>query len=75
MPEDLGDKKVAILKAMVVDPTITISELMKALSVSHTSVKNNIAWLNGHGYVRRVGPDKGGHWEVVSAEASNEVCL
>jgi ATP-dependent DNA helicase RecG len=37
---------------------------MAALGVSQTAVEKNIAWLKEHGYIRRVGGDKGGHWEV-----------
>lgn len=28
-------------------------------------LKENISWLKQHGYLMRIGPDKGGHWEVV----------
>lgn len=34
------------------------------LGISRTAVENNVAWLKKHGYVRRIGGDKGGRREV-----------
>ena len=65
LPEKLGERRRLIIDRIRATPRATIFELMAELGISHTAVKNNISWLKKHGYIRRVGPDKGGYWEVV----------
>lgn len=47
-------------------PGVTIAELMDALDMSESGVKKVIRQLKDANLIRRVGPDKGGHWEAVS---------
>ena len=49
-------------------PKITIAELIEETGLSRNGVKWNIDKLKGEGRVRRVGPAKGGHWEVVEVQ-------
>ena len=65
LPEKLGERRRIIIDKMKTMPLVTIFELMAELGISHTAVKNNIAWLKEHGYIRRIGGDNGGHWEVI----------
>lgn len=46
-------------------PGVTIAELMDALDMSESGVKKVIRQLKDANLIRRVGPDKGGHWEAV----------
>jgi ATP-dependent DNA helicase RecG len=46
-------------------PEITIAGLAKNLSVTDRAIKKQIEKLKAQGRIRRVGPDKGGHWEVL----------
>ena len=69
--EKLGEKRGEltknrreILRLMAENPYITQSDLSKAVGVSLTAIENNIEFLRGK-YIRRVGPDKGGFWEVI----------
>lgn len=55
----------AIMDAMKEDPKSTVPEIAKAISVSTRTVNNYIRRLKETGFIRRVGPDKGGYWEVV----------
>ncbi|TET32858.1 MAG: winged helix-turn-helix transcriptional regulator [Planctomycetota bacterium] len=55
----------AIMEAMDQDSKITVPDIAKAISVSTRTVNNHIRRLKEAGFIRRVGPDKGGHWEVV----------
>lgn len=57
-----GQKILAAMKAM---PDVTVSELANATGLSMAGVKKNIRKLKDANLVRRVGPDKGGHWEVM----------
>ena len=51
-----------IMKSM---PDVTLAELANATGLSVDGVRWNIRKLKDANLVRRVGPDKGGHWEVV----------
>ena len=69
--EKLGEKRGRltknrreILRLMAENPYITQTDLSKAVGVSLTAIENNIEFLRGK-YIRRVGPDKGGFWEVI----------
>ena len=48
-------------------PTATIAEVMDATGLSQSGVKKVIRKLKDANLLRRIGPDKGGHWEVVKA--------
>lgn len=43
---------------------ITAAELAKALGLTAKGVEWNIRRLKEKSLIRRIGPDKGGHWEV-----------
>jgi len=47
------------------NPKITIKEMQKTTGLSRRGVEWNITKLKKQGKIRRVGPDKGGHWEVL----------
>jgi ATP-dependent DNA helicase RecG len=53
-----------IIDLMRGDPEITIAGLAKNLSVTDRAIKKQIKKLKAQGRIRRIGPDKGGHWEV-----------
>jgi ATP-dependent DNA helicase RecG len=63
--EKLGETRTAIVKAMKDDPKVTVVRLAKLIGMSTTAVEKNIEYLKSHGHVKRLGPAKGGHWEVV----------
>jgi len=44
---------------------ITTKELSEHIKISTTAVDNNISKLKKKGILRRIGPPKGGHWEVI----------
>jgi ATP-dependent DNA helicase RecG len=54
-----------IVEFMRENSLITIPELAKKIGVTERSVERNIQKLQDSGIVRRVGPAKGGHWEVL----------
>ena len=63
--EKLGETRTAIVQSMKDNPRVTVSELAKRLRLSTTAIEKNIHHLKMKGYVKRVGPAKGGHWEIV----------
>lgn len=61
----LGENRRRILEVFNRDPHCSIPVIAEKLKLSTTAVENNISWLKQHGYLKRVGPDRGGHWEVM----------
>ena len=59
-------KSYQIILEMIEDnPNITIAELARRMNFSEKGIKKNLAKLKEMGKLVRVGPDRGGHWEVV----------
>ncbi|MBQ7623433.1 MAG: winged helix-turn-helix transcriptional regulator, partial [Bacteroidales bacterium] len=56
-----SQKIMGIMKSM---PDVTLAELANATGLSVAGVKKNIRKLKDANLIRRIGPDKGGHWEV-----------
>ena len=50
---------------MQADPAITIADLVRSVGITDRAIKKQIEKLKVQGRIRRIGPDKGGHWEVV----------
>ncbi|MBQ6729643.1 MAG: winged helix-turn-helix transcriptional regulator [Bacteroidales bacterium] len=46
---------------------ITRQELAEACGISSDGIKWQLKKLQEKGVIRRVGPDKGGHWEIVGS--------
>jgi len=64
--EKLGETRYAILSRIQHNPEITIVKLAQELGLSTTAVEKQIALLKEQGYLKRIGPAKGGRWEVVA---------
>ena len=63
-PNRLTENKIAILTFMIEDPYVSKSDLSKFVGISTAAISNNIEAMRGK-YLRRVGPDKGGFWEII----------
>ena len=50
------------------NPKITTFEMADKLDMSRSGITKQIAILQEQNLIRRVGPDKGGHWEIVQGE-------
>ena len=57
-----------IIERMAENPAITTQELANELGVSRRTIAKHVKQLQMNGLVMRIGPDKGGHWEVVNSE-------
>lgn len=57
--------KERMLRLMEQDPMITTKEIANRLGLSIAGVEKAIRGLKTSGNLRRIGPDKGGHWEVI----------
>ena len=63
--EKVNERQKLIISAIFENPYTTQTELAKTLGISVVHVNKNMKKLQEQGVIRRVGPDKGGHWEVI----------
>jgi len=55
----------AILKSIEQNQRITIPELSAVVKISERKIRENISKLKAKGLLERIGPDKGGYWNVL----------
>jgi predicted HTH transcriptional regulator len=66
--EKLAENERHILRLIHSNRRISINDMAKEVGISTTAVHKNLTKLKQRGILRRVGPDKGGHWEVVQED-------
>ena len=59
-----GQTTEQVLELIKANPNITRAELSSALDISPSAIQKHIDKLKGT-RIRRVGGDKGGHWEII----------
>ena len=62
--EKLSENQRKILICIKENEGITQSQLSKEVGISPRNIRNNINRLKELGLLTRIGPDKGGHWEI-----------
>ena len=65
LPETLTPTAKRIYLIMKRQNRCTYNSLASSIGVTRETIRVSIASLVKHGLIRRIGPDKGGHWEVV----------
>lgn len=69
LEEKLGEKlrecERNILRLIHRNKRVSIREMAREVGISTTAIDKNLTKLKNKGILRRVGPDKGGHWEVI----------
>ena len=67
--EGVGDKLTAnqqrIIEIIRVSPGVSARELAERVGISARKIEENIAKLRSKGCLKRVGPDKGGRWQIL----------
>jgi ATP-dependent DNA helicase RecG len=69
VPERVTENQQKIIESISKNQHIIIAELAQIVGISERKIKTNILKLKGKGLLRRIGPDKGGHWEVLRGPA------
>ena len=62
--EKTAKSREKILTLVADNPKITIQHLSQQIGITTKAVEKNIAKLKAQNKLFRIGPDKGGHWEV-----------
>jgi ATP-dependent DNA helicase RecG len=65
-PEELIGNQLNLLALLEKDGSFTREQLAEKLNISPETVKKNLAKLKHKKLIKRIGPDKGGHWEIVN---------
>ena len=63
--EKLTEHQKMILHLIKNNPSISKKEMSETIGIRPSSIDKNIATLKGKRYLKRVGPAKGGHWELI----------
>ena len=63
---------IKILEILALNPNITILELAQQIDKSESATWRTIRSLRKSGYLKRMGPKKGGHWEIVKKKDIKE---
>lgn len=61
-------RRIAIVRALGKNPTISIPKLADAVGLGTTAIENHLRFLQEIGAIERVGPAKGGYWRVVDSD-------
>lgn len=75
LEKDLGkvsENQKRILELMQLNPHITQEELSKEVGINSKNIRKNIHKLKNAGFVTRIGPDKGGRWQVNEVAREND---
>jgi ATP-dependent DNA helicase RecG len=63
--ESAPETALQIINEIKNNPNTTLSEIAENIGVSRRWIATNIKHLQDKGIVKRVGPNKGGHWEII----------
>lgn len=62
--EKLSQNQQSIMEEIIHNPYVSARELSEIVGISSRKIEENIKKLKARGVVKRIGPAKGGHWEV-----------
>jgi len=63
--EGLVENQIKILELVDENPYISKREMCEEFGISTTAIDKNISTLKKKGLLKRVGPARGGHWEII----------
>ena len=61
----MGETERNILRLIHRNKRVSIREMAREVGISTTAIDKNLTKLKKKGILHRIGPDKGGRWEVV----------
>lgn len=66
--ENLTDNQIKIIQLIENNKFISAKEIAATIKISHRKVQENMLKLKSLGIIKRIGPAKGGHWQVMSTD-------
>ena len=67
--ENLSVNQLKIVQCMLENSHISIKNMAIKVGIAEKNIEQNIKALKKMGIVNRVGPAKGGHWEVIEPDS------
>mgnify|MGYP002624407570 CR=1 FL=1 len=64
-PENVTERFNLLLDKIKVNPFVTTTELAIICNVTRMTIHRDLEKMKQLGLIVRIGPDKGGHWEVI----------
>jgi ATP-dependent DNA helicase RecG len=62
----LTENRQQIIEAIRENKNITIKELSEIVGIAEKNIENNLKVLKSQGIIERIGPAKGGYWQIIS---------
>ena len=66
--ENLTENQKKIVDAIRTDKYISAKKLASKVGISQRKVEENLAKLKHIGSLKRIGPAKGGHWQIIEKQ-------
>ena len=63
--ENITENQQNIINCIKLNPYMTAKEIAVKIEISHRKTQENIKKLQIMGLLNRIGPDKGGYWQVI----------
>jgi ATP-dependent DNA helicase RecG len=63
--EKLSENQRKIIESIKENSTISIVDLAKNIGIAEKNIEENLKKLKDKGIIKRVGPAKGGYWEII----------
>lgn len=63
-----GKTRGKILEHLQLHPETTLTDLAKELQISYKGIEWQFKQMKKVGLIKRIGPNKGGHWEVIGSK-------
>jgi len=64
--EKLSTTRAKIVRIIWKNPNATALSISKEIDIASRNVQEHLRILQEQGVIRRIGPDKGGHWEIIA---------
>ena len=64
--EKLSTTRTKIVRIIWKNPNATAQSISKEINIASRNVQEHLRKLQEQGVIRRIGPDKGGHWEIIA---------
>ena len=61
----LVENQLRLVELMLENPKISKQKMSEVIGISTTAIDKHIDKLKKTGSIKRVGPDKGGYWQVI----------
>ena len=64
LEKELSQKEIKIIEAIKQNPKVTQQLLSEQIGINPKNIRNYMKLLKQKGIIKRIGPDKGGFWEI-----------